>query len=56
MPMDSYSDAPLLCPVNGDNFTLYSVGEDFVDNGGQPYEWNDQSGGDHVFWPTPVRQ
>jgi hypothetical protein len=56
VPMDPYSGAPLVYKVNGEDFTLYSVGEDFVDNGGQPCEWDDQRGGDHVFWPVPARQ
>ncbi len=30
------------------------AGEDFADDGGVPCEWNDESGGDHVFWPTPA--
>jgi hypothetical protein len=34
LPMDSYSDGPLAYRVTGNNFTLYSVGEDFVDNDG----------------------
>jgi hypothetical protein len=54
IPMDPYSDDPLVYQVSGDSFTLYSVGEDFVDDGGVPCEWNDESGGDHVFWPTPA--
>jgi hypothetical protein len=52
VPMDPYSGAPLVYRVHGDDFALYSVGEDFVDNGGRPCEWNDQTGGDHVFWPV----
>ncbi len=51
VPMDPYSGAPLIYKVHGADFTLYSVGEDFVDDGGLPCEWNDESGGDHVFWP-----
>ncbi len=51
IPTDPYSGAPLIYRVEGDDFTLYSVGEDFVDDGGVPCEWNDPSGGDHVFWP-----
>ena len=54
VPLDPYSGKPLIYRINGDDFTLYSVGEDFVDNGGVPCEWNDQSGGDHVFWPVPA--
>ncbi len=56
VPMDPYSGEPLVYKVNGDSFTLYSVGEDCVDSGGVPCEWNDQRGGDHVFWPIPARQ
>ncbi len=52
-PIDPYSDGPLIYSVRGDGFTLYSVGEDFVDDRGIPCEWNDESGGDHVFWPIP---
>lgn len=32
LPMDPYSDGPLVYRVTEDGFTLYSVGEDFVDN------------------------
>jgi hypothetical protein len=53
VPMDPYSGDPLVYKVASDSFTLYSVGEDFVDDGGVPCEWNDESGGDHVFWPMP---
>lgn len=56
VPMDPYSDAPLVYRVNGDDFTLYSLGEDCIDSDGEPCEWNDQRGGDHVFWPVPARQ
>ncbi len=51
-PMDPYSNGPLVYKVHGDGFILYSVGEDFVDNGGRHCEWDDQTGGDHVFWPV----
>ncbi len=53
VPMDPYSGAPLIYKVQGDSFTLYSVGEDFADDGGQPCEWDEKSG-DHVFWPMPA--
>jgi hypothetical protein len=55
VPIDPYSDGPLVYKVKGDDFILYSVGEDFVDNGGRPCEWDDRTGGDHVFWPVPAR-
>jgi hypothetical protein len=34
LPMDPYSDDPLVYKPGKDNFTLYSVGKDFVDDGG----------------------
>jgi hypothetical protein len=57
-PMDPYSDAPLVYRVTGDGFTLYSVGPNFVDDGGEP--GRDDEGrpkvwgvnGDRVFWPV----
>ncbi len=51
VPIDPYSGAPLIYKIRGDGFKLYSVGDDFVDDGGVPCEWNDESG-DHVFWPV----
>lgn len=34
VPMDPYSNGPLVYKLTEDNFKLYSVGEDFVDDGG----------------------
>jgi hypothetical protein len=59
MPMDSYSDRPLVYKKIEDNFILYSVGPNFVDDGGEPGRdrkgrvklWMDE--GDVVFWPQP---
>lgn len=34
VPMDPYSNGPLVYKLTEDNFKLYSVGEDFSDNGG----------------------
>jgi hypothetical protein len=59
LPSDPYSNRPLTYGATGDDFTLYSVGPDFVDNGGTPGTdskgrrrlWADQ--GDTVFWPAP---
>jgi len=59
LPADPYSNGPLTYRAVGDGFTLYSVGPDFVDNGGTPGTdskgrrrlWADQ--GDTVFWPAP---
>ena len=34
VPMDPYSNGPLVYKLTEDNFKLYSIGEDFVDDGG----------------------
>lgn len=52
VPMDPYSDGPLVYRVTDESFTLYSVGEDFSDDGGEPGNW-DEFGTDRVFWPVP---
>jgi hypothetical protein len=37
----------------GDDFTLYSLGADFKDDGGTPSKWGEgEQGGDQVFWPV----
>jgi hypothetical protein len=59
MPMDSYSDRPLVYKKTENNFMLYSIGPNFVDDGGEPGRdrkgrvklWMDE--GDVVFWPQP---
>jgi len=59
LPIDSYSDKPLNYKKTDDNFTLYSVGPNFTDDGGEPgkdskgriSKWRDN--GDTVFWPVP---
>ena len=59
MPIDSYSDRPLVYKKTEDNFMLYSIGPNFVDDGGKP--GRDRKGrvklwmyeGDVVFWPQP---
>jgi hypothetical protein len=53
LPMDPYSDKPLVYKKTGDNFTLYSLGADFDDNSGIPGNGGQgQKGGDMLFWPT----
>jgi hypothetical protein len=55
--MDPFSDDPLIYEVRADGFLLYSVGRDFVDDGGRrgvdkegkPRPWAEN--GDQVFWP-----
>jgi hypothetical protein len=58
LPLDPYSDKPLAYRKTRDNFTLYSVGLNFTDDGGQVHrddrgrfrQWADE--GDAVFWPV----
>jgi len=53
LPMDPYSSAPLVYTSLGQDFTLYSLGADFDDDGGMPSNWGMGSqGGDMVFWPA----
>jgi hypothetical protein len=53
LPMDPYSDGPLVYKRVDGNFTLYSLGADFDDDGGTPSKWGEgQEGGDQVFWPV----
>jgi hypothetical protein len=59
LPMDAFSDKPLVYTKTDNNFILYSVGLNFKDNGGQRGAGNDKTqiwrkDGDAVFWP--VRQ
>jgi hypothetical protein len=55
LPMDPYSDKPLVYRRKKDNFTLYSLGADFDDDGGAPSKWGEgKKGGDQVFWPHPA--
>jgi len=60
IPIDPFSDQPPVYKRTADNFTLYSVGLNFKDDGGQVYQdkkgkpqlWDDKFG-DAVFWPVP---
>ena len=59
IPIDPFSDQPLVYKRTVDNFTLYSVGFNFKDDGGQVYQdekgilrlWHNEFG-DAVFWPV----
>jgi len=60
LPMDPYSDKPLVYHRIGDDFTLYSLGENFADDGGKVIgegndrrRWGTDEDGDRVFWPVP---
>jgi hypothetical protein len=58
LPMDPYSDKPLVYRKTDHSFTLYSVSLNFTDDGGEVFrddkgrvrEWFGQ--GDHAFWPV----
>jgi competence protein ComGC len=59
IPMDPYSDKPIVYKSNDGDFVLYSIGHNFKDDGGQPgindqgkYNFKAQGGGDIVFWPV----
>jgi len=53
LPMDPYSDEPLVYKSFGNDFVLYSLGADFDDDGGTPSKWGEgEQGGDQVFWPV----
>jgi len=53
---DPYSEGKLRYERRGGEFILYSVGADFVDNGGKQVPedlWGErETGGDRVFWPV----
>jgi hypothetical protein len=57
IPIDPYSDNPLVYRKTDDSFILYSLSENFTDDGGTSYRdkkgnirtWADT--GDAVFWP-----
>ena len=59
LPMDPYSDKPLIYKKTDDNFLLYSISENFKDDSGRisrdsdgnVEKWPDE--GDAVFWPVP---
>ena len=58
VPMDPYSDKPVVYKKTDDNFILYSLGPDFDDDGGvenpKDSQKRSQEGpGDEVFWPVP---
>lgn len=57
LPMDPFSDRPVVYKKTDDDFILYSVGPNFIDDGGELGRdkkgkvklWADE--GDAVFWP-----
>jgi hypothetical protein len=61
-PMDVYSGKPLVYRTTDESFILYSIGENFEDDGGKPDTsrkgkprmWDNDA--DAVFWPVPKSQ
>lgn len=60
LPLDPYSDKPLVYRKTDDNFILYSVGPNFKDDNGEiamehgrPRRWGTSEAGDIVLWPLP---
>jgi membrane protease YdiL (CAAX protease family) len=53
VPLDCYSNGPLIYKRTADGFLLYSLGADFDDDGGTPSKWGEgRLGGDQVFGPV----
>lgn len=52
MPMDPYSNGPLVYRLTDKDFTLYSVSGDFTDSEGVSYGLDDWTIGDYIFWPA----
>lgn len=53
LPSDPYSDRSLVYKKTGNDFILYSIGADFIDNGGIVSNLGQgEDGGDQVFWPV----
>ncbi|MBA7701147.1 hypothetical protein ES703_109879 [subsurface metagenome] len=53
--MDPFSNKPVVYRKMDDDFTLYSVGLNFEDDGGSRYSeypWGGYNKGDRVFWPV----
>ena len=52
LPLDPFSDQPLIYEKDNGDFLLYSVGEDFDDDGGPHDEKWGKTDGDYIFWPV----
>ena len=60
LPMDYFSDKPLVYKKTDDDFILYSYGPNCIDNDGKPdYDrkgkyrlWSEENA-DAIFWPIP---
>ncbi len=57
LPVDPFSGRILIYKRIDDDFTLYSFGADFDDDGGVRSKWGEgEQGGDQVFWPVSRKQ
>ena len=52
LPIDPFSDQPQIYRTDNGSFLLYSVGEDFDDDGGHHDNKWGREDGDYVFWPV----
>jgi len=53
LPLDPYSNGTLVYRLNESEFTLYSAGQNFIDDGGkEPNKTTANPSGDIVFWPV----
>ena len=52
LPLDPYGNGALTYRPRADNFTLYSVGENFKDDSGIEQDKYAETPGDIVFWPV----
>jgi len=59
LPMDPWSDKPLVYKRTDDGFMLYGIGKNFKDDGGtvavvdgRTRKWGTKEEGDRVFWPV----
>jgi hypothetical protein len=55
LPIDPYSDKPLVYKKTDDNFTLYSLSRNLEDDAGEPaysYYRSDEGGVEMIRWPA----
>jgi hypothetical protein len=53
LPIDPFSNKPLVYKQTQEGFMLYSFGADLDDDGGRHSNWGyGEKGGDQVFWPV----
>ena len=51
VPTDFYRDQPLIYRMVGDDFLVYSVGSDQVDDGGRPVDWSNGTNAGDLLYP-----